>query len=339
MLMRARAFCAFSTLLALAIAADASAQPITLKFSHFLGPASFFQVDVVEPWAKELEAKTNGKVKVEIFDGATPVGKIGEQASNAKAGVVDIALGLRGAEGERFPGSSIIELPFLVPNAAVGSRALWMLYKDGGLAGEYRDYKVLALFVHNPGLIHTTNKRVIAPSDLRGLRLRAPNKTVAAALDHLGAVPMVLQVSEVMPAVQEGRVEGIVTNWGNPLRGFNDYMRFHADTQFYTSAFFVLMNRESYERLPADSREALDSISGEAWVAKFGPYWDKWDKPVRDGAHSPGHEIITPDAATMAQWKTELQPVTERYLARLGAQLANAQASYDKLVAFMNGGN
>ncbi len=339
MLMRARAFCTLSTLLALAMAADASAQPITLKFSHFLGPTSFFQVDVAEPWAKELEAKTNGKVKVEIFDGTSPVGKVGDQASNAKAGAVDIALGLRGAEGDRFPGTSIIELPFLVPNAALGSRALWMLYKDGGLAGEYRDYKVLALFVHNPGLIHTTNKRVVTPSDLRGLRLRAPNKTVAAALQHVDAVPVVLQVNEVMPAVQEGRIEGIVTNWGNPLQGFNDYMKFHTDTQFYTSAFFVVMNRESYARLPPDSREALDSISGEAWVAKFGPYWDKWDKPVRDGANSPGHEIITPAPATMAQWKTELQPVTERYLAQLSAQVANAQATYDKLVTLMNSGN
>ena len=133
-------------------ASDADAQPITLKFSHFLGPTSFFQLDVVEPWAKELEAKTKGKVKVEIHNGASPLGKVTEQASEAQAGTVDIALGLRGAEGNRFPGSSIIELPFLVPSAALGSNALWTLYKNGAL-DEYKDYKVLALFVHNPGLI------------------------------------------------------------------------------------------------------------------------------------------------------------------------------------------
>ena len=136
-----------------------------------------------EPWAKELEAKTNGKVKVEIYDGTSPLGKVTEQASAAQAGTVDIALGLRGAEGDRFPGSSIIELPFLVPSAALGSHALWTLYKDGALADEYKDYKVLALFVHNPGLIHTTSKRVVTPFRSERLRLRAPNKTVAAALN------------------------------------------------------------------------------------------------------------------------------------------------------------
>jgi TRAP-type C4-dicarboxylate transport system substrate-binding protein len=100
--------------------------------------------------------RSGGRAQVEIYNAASPFGKPTEQASEVRAGSVDIALGLRGAEGEKFPGSSIIELPFVVPSAAQGSRVLWELYKDGTLADEYRDYKVLALFVHNPGLIHTT---------------------------------------------------------------------------------------------------------------------------------------------------------------------------------------
>ena len=309
-----------------------TADPIVLKFSHFLGPASFFQTDVVEPWAKELEAKTNGQVKVEIFNASSPLGKPTEQANQVKAGTVDIALGLRGAEGDKFPGTSIIELPFLVPNALAGSRALWGFYADGTLADEYKDYKVLALFVHNPGLIHTANNRVVNLTDLKGLRFRVPNKTVAAALEHVGATPVVLQVNEVMDAVKAGRIDGIVTNWGNPLQGFNDYMKFHTDTQFYTAAFFIVMNREKYQGLPANVRRAVDEMSGEAWSIKFGPLWDKWDQPVRQGANGPGHEIIVPDAATMAAWREGLQPVTERYLADLAAHgFPNARAAYDKL--------
>jgi len=312
----------------------AAAEPITLKFSHFLGPKSFFQEDVVEPWAKELETKTNGQVKVEIHDGTSPLGKVTEQAANVKDGKVDVALGLRGAEGDRFPGSSLIELPFVVPGASQGSQALWSLYQDGTLADEYADYKVLALFVHNPGLIHTRDRRVLNIADLRGLRLRSPNKTVAAALDHAGAIPVVLQVNDVMPAVKENKIDGIVTNWGNPLQGFNDYMKFHADTQFYTSAFFIVMNRARYDSLPADVRTAVDALSGDAWVAKFGPLWDKWDKPVRDGANAPGHEVIVPDAATMQQWRDGLKPVTDRYIADLVAGgFPNARAAYDKLTA------
>jgi TRAP-type C4-dicarboxylate transport system substrate-binding protein len=312
----------------------AASEPVTLKFSHFLGPQSFFQLDVVEPWAKELEAQTNGAVKVEIHDGTSPLGKVTEQAGNVKDGKVDIALGLRGAEGDRFPGSSLIELPFVMPNASLGSQALWRLYKDGTLAHEYADYKVLALFVHNPGLIHTKDKRVLSLADLRGLKLRSPSKTVAAALDHAGAIPVVLQVNDVMPAVKENKIDGVVTNWGNPLQGFNDYMKFHTDTQFYTSAFFIVMNRAKYDGLPANVRAGVDALSGDAWVAKFGPLWDKWDKPVREGANAPGHEVIVPDAAAMALWRSGLQPVTDRYIADLAAHgFPNARGAYGKLTA------
>jgi TRAP-type C4-dicarboxylate transport system substrate-binding protein len=318
----------------LSVAARSNAEPITLKFSQFLGPTSFFQVDVVEPWAKELEQKTNGQVKVEIIDGTLPLGKVTEQLDNVKTGKVDIALGLRGALGDTFPGSSVIELPFMVPSAARGSQALWELYKDGTLADEYGDVKVLALFVHNPGLIHTKDKRVVNLDDLKGLRLRAANNTVATALNHVGAVPVILQVNDVMPAVKDGKLDGIVTNWGNPLQGFNDYMKFHTDTQFYTSVFFIVMNASKYGSLPADVRAALDSISGDVWVAKFGPYWDKWDKPVRDGANAPGHEVIVPDAATMAQWRAGLKPVADQYLDNLASKgFAKARTTYDAFTA------
>jgi len=310
---------------------NAFAETVTLKLSQFLGPKSFFQIDFAEPWAKELETRTNGAVKVEIFDGTSPFGNVTQQATQVKAGTVDIALGLRGAEGDRFPGSSVIELPFVIPDALRGSRALFALYQDGTLADEYKDYKVLALFVHNPGLIHTRDKKVQTLADLKGLRLRSPNKTVSAALDHVGAVPAVLQVNDVMGAVKENKIDGIVTNWGNPLQGFNDYMKFHTDTQFYTSVFFVVMNKEKYASLPPDIRAAIDAISGDVLVTRFGNLWNEWDKPVREGAAGPGHEVIIPNAATMAQWREGLRPVTDRYLDDLARSFPNARAAYDRL--------
>ena len=291
--------------------AEATPQTITLKLSHFLGPASFFEVDFAQPWARELEAKTGGKVKVEIYNGSSPFGEVTRQATQVKDGTIDIALGLRGAEGDRFPRSSIIELPFVVHDAQNGSRALWKLYKDGVLGSEYQDYKVLALFVHNPGLIHTAAKRIIGPEDLKGVRLRAPNRTVAVALESIGAIPAILQVNDVMPAVRDGKIDGIVTNWGNPLPGFNDAMKFHTDIAFYTSVFFVVMNKEKFASLPVDIQAAIDELSNEALVDRFGQLWNKWDKPVRDGATGPGQEIIVPDAAVLAAWRAALRPATE----------------------------
>jgi TRAP-type C4-dicarboxylate transport system substrate-binding protein len=322
-------FCALTAL------ACHAAEPITLKFSHFLGPQSFFQRDVAEPFAARVEERTRGAIKVVVFNGGSPLGDVRKQASQVLDGAVDIALGLRGAEGDRFPGTSLIELPFLVHDSTSGSRALWQLYTSGALDGEYKDYKVLALFVHDPGLIHTKENRVEKLADLKGLRLRAPNNTVAEALKYVGATPVILQVNEVMPAVQRGEVDGIVTNWANPLPDFNAHMKKHADTKFYTSAFFVLMNRARYSGLPAELRAAIDELSGDRWVAELGALWNKWAEPVRNGATAPGHEVVVPDATTMAAWRDGLRPVSDKYVADLAAgKFPGAREAYRRLVDF-----
>jgi TRAP-type C4-dicarboxylate transport system substrate-binding protein len=307
---------------------------MSLRLSHFLGPTSFFELDFAQPWANELEARTNGRVKVEIFNARSEFGEVTKQVTQVNDGTIDIALGLRGAEGDRFPRSAIIELPFVVHNAADGSRALWGLYKDGALGDEYGGYKVLALFVHNPGLIHTASKRIVVPDDLKGLRLRAPNKTVAAAVHALGATPVILQVNDVMPAVKDHRIDGIVTNWGNPLPGFNDTMKHHTDVTFYSSAFFLIMNRQTFDAVPEEVQAAIDEMSGAPLVTRFGLSWNKWDRPVREGASGPGHEIIVPDEATQTQWRDALRPEADRNLdALVAGGFIDARTAYAKLVS------
>lgn len=308
---------------------------MVLTLSHFLGPGSFFQRDFAEPWARELAAATNGAVRIEIYNNTSLYGDVTKQARQVEDGNVDIALGLRGAEHDRFPHSSIIELPFAVNNALDGSRAVWKLYKDGELADDYKGFKVLALFVHNPGLIHTAMKPVTGPDDVKDLRLRAPNATTAAALKSIGAEPVILQVNDVMPAVKDGTIDGIVTNWGNPLPDFNRYMKHHLDIAFYTSAFFVVMNQHRFDSLPPDIQAAIDKVSNERLVKRFGLLWNQWDRLVREGATRPDQEILIPDPALLAEWRDALQPFTERNLDSLIASgFTGARTAHAKLRRF-----
>ncbi len=325
-------------LLALALATTAQAQPapITLKLTQFLGPASFFAKDFAEPWAHELEARTGGRLHIELYDGTTPLGGVTNQAAQVKSGTADIALGLRGAEGDKFPRTSVIELPFLVRDAVTGSHALWTMFTQGAFGTEFQDYKVLALFVQNPGLVHTASKPVNSIQDMQGLRFRAPNQAVAAALRSIGAVPAILQVNDVMPAVAAGQLDGIITNWGNPLPGFNAAMHFHTEVPFYTAVFFVIMNKDRFAALPSDIQSAIDAQSGLVLVERFGQLWNKWDEPVRAGATGPGQTVIKPDAAALAGWKHALAPVTDSYLADLTIHGdPEARANYDQLLKLL----
>ena len=323
----------------LLVAAPASAQrrpaPIDLSFSHFLGPTSFFQTDLIEPWARELERRTRGQVKVRILSGADPEGEVTRQATQVESGAVDIALGLRGAEGDRFPLTSVVELPMTVTSGEQGSVALWRLLRDGALGTEYRRYKVLALFVHNPGIVHTISRRVVEPADMAGLRMRSPTPPLSMALTALGARPEVLQVNDVMPAVTAGRLDGVVTNWGNPLPNFYGQLRHHTTVPFYTAAFFIIMDAKRFAALPPDVRKAIDAMSGEALSRRVGRLWNRWDRAGIEQTLDGRHDTIRPTAASMARWRAALAPATDRYLSVLSKERAEARPTYERLKRYL----
>lgn len=309
---------AATAVVSLALAVPAFSQEIDLKISQYLPDRHGFQADFLAPWAAELQERTGGKVEVEIFAGNSAYGDVARQADQVRAGVVDISLGLAGIPRGRFPATSVIELPFLVEDAGSGSKALWQLYKEGALGDEYDDFKVLALFVHNGGLIHTRDTPVRQLSDLNGLRLRTPGPASSAMLEHLGASPVGLPPSQIYENLQKGVLDGLVTTWD--LVGaikLNELLTYHADARAYTAAFYVVMNQRSYDALPDDVRAVIDDMSGDNLVAKFGDWWSKWDTTGREDAVARGQEIITIDEETRTQWRGELQPMIDGYLSTL----------------------
>lgn len=317
--------------LALGLAGAAPAQEkVTLKISHYLPPSHGFHTDFLGPWAQELERRTGGKVETEIYPVTSAFGDAARQADQVRAGVIDIALGLRGIPRGRFPASSVIELPFMVEDARDGSRVLWQLYKEGALGDEYDDFKVLALFTHHGGLFHTKDRPVRRLEDLRGLRMRTPSPAVSAMLEYLGASPVGMPPAQIYESLQRGVLDGLVTTWD--LVGaikLNEIVQYHTDADAYTAAFYVVMNKRRYEALPADVRAVIDEMSGDNLVARFGPWWDKWEARGFEDARRRGQNVIEIDAATRAQWKKQLQPMIDRYLEGLKAEgVKDPQALY-----------
>ena len=296
----------------------AQAADITLKVSHYLPPGHGLQKDFLESWAADLAEKTNGRVEVKIFDATSAFGKIDRQADQVRAGVMDMAVGLNGIPRDRYPAASIIEMPFLVKYADSGSETLWRLYKEGLLGGDYGDFKVLGLFTHEGGLIHTRDTPVRALEDLRGLRLRTPSPAVSALLEFLGASPVGLPPSAIYENLQKGSIDGLVTTWDlvNTLKA-NELLKYHTDAAAYVAGFYFVMNQEKYDALPGDVRAAIDGISGDALVGKFGAWWNKWEAAGKVDARKHGNEIIEINDATRAEWRASVQPMIKKYLAGL----------------------
>lgn len=303
---------------------------VTLKMSNYLPPMHGFTRDFMVPFGEELKERTGGKVEVEVLDATTAFGKIDRQADQVRAGVVDIALGLNGIPRDRFVASSIMEMPFLVERAGSGSRAMWELFKEGAFGGEYDNFHVLGLMVHNGGLIHTVDKPVRSLDDLAGLRLRTPSPAVSAMLEELGASPVGMPPSAIYENLQKGSLDGVITTWDlvGAIRA-NELLKYHTDAAAYAAGFHIVMNKKTYAGLPDDVREVLDDMTCDTLVAKMGDWWDAWDSRGREDAIARGNEIISIDDDTRAAWKARLEPMTNGYLDGLKDKgVADPQAIY-----------
>ncbi|MEX6506791.1 TRAP transporter substrate-binding protein [Jiella sp. M17.18] len=293
----------------------------TLKISHYLPPTHGFQTDFIQPWAENLKQKTNGAIDYKIYDVSTAFGRADRQADQVRAGVVDIALGLCGIPRGRFPHSSVIELPFVVERAESGSRALWQLYKENKLGNEYAPFKVLLLMTHNGALIHTVDRPVKQLSDLKGLRIRSPGPAVNAMLEYEGASALALPPSQIYEGLEKGSLDGLATTWDlvAAVRA-NEVLKYHTDCRLYGAAFYYLMNKNSFARLPKELQTLIDETTGEALLPKVGPWWDKWDAVGKADAVKRNEEIIVIDDAERRKWRDQLKPMTEKYLASLKSE-------------------
>ena len=149
-------FCSCSLMLGLFSADSAFADTIEVKMSHFMPTKHVQHAKVMAPWAEKIEKLTDGRVKVTIFPGGA-LGKPPHQYDNAVKGITDIAFGLQSYTPGRFPLTSSLRLPFMVKSGEQGANVLWRMYEKY-LQDEYKDVKVLWLFMHGPGQLHTTKK-------------------------------------------------------------------------------------------------------------------------------------------------------------------------------------
>jgi len=315
-----------ATTLAFTMIQPVQAADINLTMSHYLPPVQGLHTDLLEPWARELEAKTEGKVKVDIQSGGSALGSINKQWDQVLDGVVDISFGLQGIPRGRFPCSQVMELPFLTDSGEQANTIFWKLYKES-LKSEYEDVKVLALMTHDPGVLATTGgKRVEKPEDIKGLRIRVPSPYVAAMIKDLGGIPVGMPPGQVYESMQTGSLDGVVLPWAG-LREFRitEVATNAIEIGAYTTPFYFVMNKDKFDSLPKSVQKTIDSISGDKLVAKFPAWWAKWGKGGPAQITQAGGEVIKPDAALRKVWIDATAATVKQLESDLSQQCPNGK--------------
>ena len=81
----------------------------------------------------------------------------------------------------------------------------------------------------------------------------------------------------------------------------------------YSTAFFVVMNKDKWAALPADLQKMIEQVSHE-WVRKTGTLWDEIDKAGRDFTLKRGNKIIPLTKKENDRWKRAAAPILDQYI-------------------------
>jgi TRAP-type C4-dicarboxylate transport system substrate-binding protein len=263
-----------------------------------MAPQSNVWLNMHKAWMAKVEKESGGRIKFEAYPamqlGGTPV----QLYDQARDGVVDVVWTLPGNTTGRFPRVEVFELPFMMSNAEATSKAYWE-YVHTVAQDEFKDVQVIALQVHGPGAIHTTEKPVKSVADLKGVKVRGPSRQINKLLGALGATPVGMPLPGIPDALSKGTIQGAVIPWEVvPSVKVHELTKYSAEFDpaggaLYTITFVMAMNKAKYNSLPPDLKKVIDNNSGMATSAWLGKTQQAGDAAGRKAAVDRGNTIFT----------------------------------------------
>jgi TRAP-type transport system periplasmic protein len=303
--------------LALASHGPAAAQTV-LRFSHTDTSVGSRQ-QAAELFAKKVEEYTNGRYKVQVFHS-------GQLANDPRAveqlriGGLDFTVTGTGTYATFQRGLNLSALPFLVDTYEQG----WRLYDESPWFKEQFDalpakgIRVLATF--EAGFrSFTTTFPLNTPADAKGKKMRVfPNDMIRWIMESIGFNPVVLPVTEVYLAIQQGTVDG----QENPVDTiysirFYEVAKHLTMTQHVYSPIPLSVSEATWKRLSDADKAAVQKAATEA--ADFSR------KTVRAAEESQLKEMQAKGAIVtrpnMGPFKEAVQPVYARAREQYGAEV------------------
>ncbi|KAB2882385.1 MAG: TRAP transporter substrate-binding protein [Pseudorhodoplanes sp.] len=308
------------------LGAPASAQEIKLTLADQNPPAGWGPTNALQPWVKQVETATKGRVKIEIFPSQTLV-KGPEMWKAVRSGVVDMGWCFHGYWPDQTPLADVITLPSLpFSTAEKGSEVLWKLYeKFPAIRKEFSDVVPLTLWTSHPYFILTSKKQVKTLEDLKGLKIRVTGGPPTEQMKALGAVPTPMPMPDVYQALDKGVVDGMGAPWEAILS-----FRLYEVAKYYTlvplsSVYFsICANKQKWESLPKDVRDQIMSVSGLQGAKHWGKnFFDTPERAVIEKAKAGKHEMIRYNvpADEVQRWrKVGAEPVWEAWVKKMEAK-------------------
>ena len=298
------------------------AEAQTFRYSQWLPVGHFTQREVMHVYFKDIEKATQGRVKIQPT--AKGLGAPPRQYQLAVDGIADVAWGPHGYTPGVHPLSEISELPFVTKNTEANSVAYWKVFKKHLQAGGmHKQVHTLMVHTHPAGHLYNTKREVKKLSDLKGLKIRIPNRMVSEALKIYGGVPVAGPVTQLRNGLAKGVFDGT---------GFTDeavynfkigkFIKFvtHIPGGLYNTSFFGVMNKKAWNKISKADQKTVMSLSGAAYSARLGNAWDRYEAAAPAKLKAGGTKYHTISGTALADARQKLAPFERNWLAKAKAK-------------------
>jgi len=238
----------------------AEEKPITVKISAFGSPTSP-NVTTGEYMAEYIKDKTDGKIQVQIFPGATlssgkQKGSIEQTQIGTIEGVLsDVALFTPWEEK-----LSVLSLPFLFDSHAT-MHAFSKTDTCKEVAGmlEAKGLKIAGVWSRLPRQFCNTKRQVKTVKDLNGLKIRVPGSKVYTTIwEALGANPTPMAWGEVFTSLQLGTIDGVEQPVTIVISsGIYEVIKHITMSNYLTGFVFVTYNKDFFDGLKPEYQKIL----------------------------------------------------------------------------------
>ncbi|OGQ01160.1 MAG: C4-dicarboxylate ABC transporter [Deltaproteobacteria bacterium RBG_19FT_COMBO_46_12] len=258
-------------------------QKYLLKFNHVLSPKDPYHPGFLN-WAKAVEEKTKGGLKIEVFPSAQ-LGVEEDILEQIRAGA-NIGQNTDSARmGNYVPGIAILNGPYCAENlnevAKIKNAPTIKAFHDE-LANKF-GFKVLS-FSWVQGYRHFfTNKPIRTPEDLKGLRIRTPPTPIwQESVRALGATPVAMAFGEMYPALQQKVIDGVELVYNNiPGGRFYEVLKYVSETGHIMLVNYEVISAKWFNALPPNYQKILVDECEKAGIATSKLIMDKLEKEVK----------------------------------------------------------
>lgn len=202
----------------LSLSAGSAGAEVKLTFADWQVPAASTTKEAGKVFMDKATELSGGEIVFEYFP-AEQLGKGGEMLRLLQTGVADIAHVSPAYITDKFPLTTVSELPGMPLDSCALANAVYDMAQPGGLLyeAEFEPNGIRLLFAGNlgPYSILTTQKPIATLDDLSGLNIRTAGGPMEMTATELGANAIRMTGSETLPSLTRGTLDGLL--WPIPL--------------------------------------------------------------------------------------------------------------------------